>query len=308
MNFGNDRMRDRVSLNQLRAFHTVMTEGSVTAAAARLNLTQPAISKQLIALERGLEITLFKRRSGSPMSPTRKGIEFFRAIEGTIAGLDELYDTARDIDRRGSRRLRIAATPPLLNSAPLIEAVRRYLTADANHHVTLESRHRLDIEDWIARSQIDFALTLLPNHNPDLHSIPMLHTRAVAVVAGDHPLAHHATLDADTCRGETLILPSRQPLRTRINEAMEAEGASPVSRIECSSAITGCRVAAAGLGVAICDPFSPTAFPGADLKILAWSPEISLEYGALLNNDSELDPQTQTLLDYVRTAFRSFRS
>ncbi|MEZ4230011.1 MAG: LysR substrate-binding domain-containing protein [Polyangiaceae bacterium] len=50
-----------MNLNQLRVFHVVASEGSVTAAARRLRVSQPAVSKQLKELEQTLGAALFDR-------------------------------------------------------------------------------------------------------------------------------------------------------------------------------------------------------------------------------------------------------
>ena len=86
-------MSNRLGLRQLRAFHAVMTGGSITAAAEKLHLSQPTISKQLTALEGALNLKLFERGSGSAATPTRQGVAFFKAIEATIAGLDSIVST-----------------------------------------------------------------------------------------------------------------------------------------------------------------------------------------------------------------------
>ena len=179
-------MANRIGLRQLRAFHAVMVTGSIGAAAERLNLTQPAISKQLSGLEHALDIRLFNRRSGRATTPTQEGVDYYKAIETTIAGLEDLAPIARTIRAGGRKRIRFAATPPVMNSARLLA-------------------------------------------------------------------------------GHTAILPSRQTLRSRIDAELERSGAVVTAELECSSALTCCRMAAAGLGVPVCDAFSPTAFSPADL-------------------------------------------
>ena len=148
-------MADRIGLRQLRAFHAVMVTGSIGAAAERLNLTQPAISKQLSGLEHALDIRLFNRRSGRETTPTQEGVDYYKAIETTIAGLEDLAPIARTIRERGRKRIRFAATPPVMNSARLMSALHRFLAAHPDTHMSLEVRHRMDIEDWVAARQID---------------------------------------------------------------------------------------------------------------------------------------------------------
>lgn len=296
-------MSNRLGLRQLRAFHAVMVTGGVTPAAERLNLTQPAISKQLSALEHALGLKLFHRRSGRATVPTPQGVEFYRAIEATITGLDEIGTIASNISANTMRRLRVAATPPLINSAPLMTAVETFLGDQGDTHISLEPRHRLEIEDWVAARQIDLALALLPSNHPALTSLSLTDTCAVAVMRADHPLVSETTITPAQLAGERVILPSRQPLRTRIDADLRSADADLEVGLEASSAITCCRMAAAGLGVAICDPFSPTAFPGTAIVTRPWSPPVSLTYGVLFNGTQDMDPLAESLLDCIKSVF-----
>nr|WP_306266175.1 LysR family transcriptional regulator [Pararhizobium sp. IMCC3301] len=300
-------MSNRLGLRQLRAFHAVMVTGSVTVAATRLNLTQPAISKQISALEHAVGLRLFNRRSGRATTPTQQGIEFFRTIEPTIAGLDEIETIARDIGNQARRRLRIAATPPLINSAPLMAAIARFMEREPDARLALEPRHRLDIEDWVAARHIDLALALLPTKHPALKTIPLVETQVVAVMTKGHRLARERVITPELIDGEVLILPSRQPLRTRIDAELKRIGREVSVSIESSSAITCCRMAAAGLGIAVCDPFSATAFPSDDVVTREWTPQVSLTYGALVNKEQEMEPATSALLEAVSAEFARFR-
>lgn len=297
-------MMNRLGLRQLRAFHAVMTGGSVTAAAERLNLTQPAISKQLTALEDSLGLRLFHRRSGRAATPTRAGVEFFRAIEPTMVGLEEIGTIAETIADSGRNRLRVAATPPLINSAPLMSALARFTEKMPGATLSLEPRHRLEIEDWVASRRIDLALALLPIGHPGLQEIPLVETRVVAVAAHGHPLASCKTVTPSDLSGIPLILPSRQPLRTRIDALLQYTGKTLVPTYEATSAITAARLAASGLGVAICDPFSPTAFDG--LSVVPWAPDVPLVYGAIFGKGQELEPAAEVLLDLIREEFAAF--
>ena len=280
-------MSHRIKLRQLRAYQAIMMSGSVSGAAERLHTTQPAISKHLAALEDAIGMRLFTRRRGGPMTPTRAGVKFYKAIEGTLWGVESIADVAREIVDHSRARLRIAATPPLINSQFLAGALARFKAENPNVRFFLEPRHRLEIEDWVVSRQADFGLALLPVENPLIVTRAIVTTRAVVVVHEDHRLSGVGSVSVEDLRDERLILPSRQPLRNRIEPLLADVEASFDVDIEASSAITCCKFAAAGFGVAICDPFSPTAFLGAGLRVLTMEPGVSLTYGALFSRDED---------------------
>lgn len=95
-----DFLNDRLDWNLLRTFLVIMRERSLSRAAARLYVTQPAVSQALRRLEESLERKLIER-GGSNFSPTEAGMEVFRIageIYGQISRLQtELDDDTHDI-------------------------------------------------------------------------------------------------------------------------------------------------------------------------------------------------------------------
>lgn len=65
--------------NCARAFLVTLEEGSLSAAARALNLTQPTLSRQVAALEEALKITLFER-VGRGLEPTQAGLELLEHV------------------------------------------------------------------------------------------------------------------------------------------------------------------------------------------------------------------------------------
>src|ERR1700735_2240972 len=92
-----------LNLDQLAAFTAVVELGGFSAAAARLNLTQPAISFQIRQLERRLGIRLVER-AGRRAQPTAAGLDLLPhigRIEASVASaIDAMSSHAEGIARR----------------------------------------------------------------------------------------------------------------------------------------------------------------------------------------------------------------
>ena len=99
----------RNRLRQLRAFCYAARLGSITQAAARLGLTQPAVSLQVRELEDELEAVLFDR-SGAHISLTSAGKSLYRIAEPLVLGMDRLMDNFGEVTGDEiSGRLEVAA-------------------------------------------------------------------------------------------------------------------------------------------------------------------------------------------------------
>lgn len=84
---------DAVDFSQLRAFVTVAHEGNLTRAAAKLHLTQPAVSLQIKALQRSLDLALFSRTPGG-MALTDDGARLLPLAERVLASITDLRQAA----------------------------------------------------------------------------------------------------------------------------------------------------------------------------------------------------------------------
>lgn len=236
------------------------------------------------------------------MNPTRDGQQFYRAMESALNRIEQLPLIAEEIASKSREWLRVAATPPLLNSHIVIAALQKFTAANPDTRLLLEPRNRLEIEEWVVGRQVDLGLALLPVENPMVSSIPLFGERVVVVMNSKHRLAGRQLVRAADLKDERLILPTFQPLRNYIDPSLKAAGITPNIVIE-SAALTCCKYAAEGLGVAICDPFSPTVFAGTGLRSIPWEPEIALTYGAIFTHDSAQRDIASAFLDCLRESY-----
>lgn len=111
-----------MDIYQLKTFVVVAREGSITRAAERLHLSQPAVSAHIKAIEDMLSLPLFERTARG-MSLTREGQRLLARAEQTLAAHQELLEEASRIKGRLTGTLRIGA-----GSNANHEAVGRLLT------------------------------------------------------------------------------------------------------------------------------------------------------------------------------------
>ena len=150
-----------VDLNLIRSFVAIYETRSLTAAAARLYVTQPAVSQALGRLRRDLNDPLF-HRVGRVMEPTPLAVSLFPGLREGIAGIDRAIDGVTGFDPAAStRRSRIALSE--LGEIGYFPAIHRAVRAAAPH-LRLEAVP-LDVQqlpDWLAQGTIDLAVTSSP--------------------------------------------------------------------------------------------------------------------------------------------------
>jgi DNA-binding transcriptional LysR family regulator len=180
-----------LDLNLLLAFDALADEHNVTRAAARLGLSQPAMSGALARLRHAFGDPLFVRARGQ-MRPTPRARALAAPIGAAIARLREAIEPGLGFRAETARNeFRIAATDYVeaLVLGPLITALRREAPG-----VSLRSLRPTRVfappEDALRSGEVDLALGLFGSPvspTPDLLSTPLFRDRMVGVARAHHP-------------------------------------------------------------------------------------------------------------------------
>ncbi|MEU5401150.1 LysR family transcriptional regulator [Streptomyces sp. NPDC005963] len=187
-----------IELRHLRAFLAIADEESVTKAAVRLHLTQPAVSRALAALEKQLGTRLVDR-STHHLALTAEGRVFRDKAAAAVAAFDE----ALDPNRLHHWPLRLGHAWSALgpHTTPLL---RRW---EREHPQTPLELLRIDDRTaGLARGAVDAAVLRGVVETPGLVTELLFMEPRVAAVTSDGPLAARAELTlADLASGPVLI-------------------------------------------------------------------------------------------------------
>lgn len=179
--------------------------GSIRAASETLGITQSALGDQITALEEELNVRLVRRgRHGITM--TASGQKLFGQAVELVDAQRALIDAAMDITNDVSGLVRVGANPLLAISVvtPVIIDLQRI-------HTGLLSRIReaasKDLEEQIARGQLDFAAMTTPTE-PPLGAVvrePVADFRVAAYVPPGHALHGRSGLTWSDLAPEPLV-------------------------------------------------------------------------------------------------------
>ncbi len=128
-------MFDAVDLRRLRTFATVAELGTVSKAALRLRITQPALSRQLSSLQQALGLRLFDR-VGRGLALTAAGEQFLADCRSVLGHFDSLAERVALLQRGDTGILKLAAPPHTIESV-LSAFLPRYAARFPNVRVKL---------------------------------------------------------------------------------------------------------------------------------------------------------------------------
>ena len=194
----------RLDLNKLDHLIAVAEEGSLTRAAARLHLSQQALSTSIRVLEREVGVPLLERGStGVTVLPAGAALlEDGRVLNGmTRAALHR----ARHIGRGETQTLRIGYTPAVTGDelVTLLAPV-----TDTHPDITPEVHQRYPSELTAALLADDLDIGLCRGMTPahGLTRTTLGHQRLHIAVASDHPLATRTTVTLPELATETFLV------------------------------------------------------------------------------------------------------
>jgi DNA-binding transcriptional LysR family regulator len=239
-----------INLHHLRLFAAVVQQGGFTRAAAKLNLSQPAISKSLNELERQLGVNLLDRTGRSIRLTTAGRTLYARARE--LFGVESVAEQElREL--RGLKRgaLRIAASttiatymlPPYLGRFHLRHPNVRIQTTSANTRSVLR---------MLLEFRVDVALVEGPVSNPRVIVQSWREDELIVIAHPDHPLRSGGRVGVEDLTEHVFLV--REPgsgTRVVTERALALHGVrlSKTMRVGGTEAIK--QAVAAGLGLAI---------------------------------------------------------
>ena len=244
------RLASQVTLKQLRAFVAVAQDGSFTAAARRLFVSQSAASALVRGLEKALGLKLLDRTTRR-LELTPMGADLLPAAQRLLDDLLRLAGDAREVAQRRRGRVRLGTTPLL--GASLLPPM---LAAYAQRYPGVDLRlHDAPADELLARlraGELDLLLATLDPVDADLVATPVLSDAMHLACARSHPLAGRRHVAWAALAYEPLLL--MRPgsgLRTLVDRCLAEAGVQPRVAQEVTQVSSALALAAAGLGLAI---------------------------------------------------------
>ena len=239
-----------MTLAQLQSFVLVARHGSVKAAAAELEVTEPAVSVAVAALRRELGDELFVREGrGIALTP---GGRRLAALASEILGLAEQARRSVQESPGGTRRLQIVATSLVAEHVgPLIDA---FTARDEGLEIAVEAVAGAEFGDLLEHRRADIALGPAPGaeHAGRIASAPFLRCRLVIVAAPSHPLAAARAIDpAELARERWLLGQPELDPTTTTGLFLARSAIVPREIASYSSQTAAIAAAAAGEGVVL---------------------------------------------------------
>lgn len=230
-----------------------MENGTVSAAAAALNVTQPAVSKLVSNLEHDTGLRLFDRLKGK-LTPTEQGAHLYEEVDRVFAGLHQIERAIETVRREQKGRLLVGVLPAL--SGHFIQHVTmRFLESEAHVFVSLVVRGSPGLADWLVTRQVDVGILNARVEHPDLETEPFLAHPLVCIMPVGHPLCRKTIIGPDDLHDRPFVaFDESVEIRRTVDEVLASHGCEPRIVLKATTAPTLCEFVAHGLGLSLVHP------------------------------------------------------
>jgi LysR family nitrogen assimilation transcriptional regulator len=239
-----------MNLKHVRTFITVAETGTVSAAAANLRITQPALSRQIQALQHDVGIRLFDHVNRR-LVLTSNGAELLRHCRALVAQADAVLASAQSLGQGTTGVIRVGGAP---------QTIARFFPSFLRRYERIYPNIRLDLIEAPGARQIEmveqgmlhFAVTMIYGRHDQLKAHPLPPIPLLVLSHHRYKLGAYGTVDLRRLDDlPVLVGDAGQAARVTFDAICRVARVVPRLRFEGGAPHTLAALAEAGYGVAI---------------------------------------------------------
>ena len=197
----------QINLNHLRIFYYAAREKNLTKAAEALFVTQPAVTMQIKALEKCLEVALFRKR-GKFLELTNEGTVLYKYAEKIFGVVDEMEHALKGFTSLTHGSLIIGTTRSFARHL-MPGLLSRYQEKFPGIKVSLEVGSSSEIAEGVAAFKYDLGIIGRLPLPSKVKAIPYTPEEFCLVVSPDHRFAKRGVVSCRELQNEPIII--REP-------------------------------------------------------------------------------------------------
>ena len=241
-----------MELRRLRYFLAVAEELHFGRAAARLEIAQPPLSRQIAALEAEIGAQLFDR-SRSQIQLTQAGAVLEGHARALVERLDSAWRETRLVGEGRAGRLRVA----FVGSASygvLPTLIKSYRSHYPRVELALSAMNNAELHSAIIQREIDIAVARPDLHDDELRAEPLAHEDLILAIPDNSELIDRKEVIFADLADQTFVLYPRRPrpsFADHILSICRDEGFEPSSMEMAQDFQTAISLVSVGVGVSV---------------------------------------------------------
>ena len=199
-----------MDLNLLLVFDAIYAERSISKAALRLNLSQPAVSNALARLREAINDPLFMRE-GNGMVPSARAKLLRDPIRQALELLERGFRSNEGFDFASSKRQFVIAVEDYGETVVMPRIIDWVTEAAPGVHLTIRPEPSSEIQRELREGLVDLALDYFPLQEKGFHNKCVLTEGLVSFARMDHPqIGEQLSLETFLRLSHIVIAPRRK--------------------------------------------------------------------------------------------------
>ena len=220
-----------LDIRKMRLFVAAFEAGSITRAAEREHIAQPALTVHIQQIEDELQVQLFER-SAQGVTPTPAGRHFYGICQDVLQRLESVGDEMRAFSGAVAGSITAGIMPSICHG-PLAPVLARYTATYPNVAVRIVEGLSGTLAEWVLSDEVDFAVCNRPAATPGLSLRLLVTDRLVLVSARDSGRLPFVSCRLGEIDNLKLVLPSPNHfLRHTLDHHIDRGDFHPASTLE----------------------------------------------------------------------------
>ena len=296
-----------MEIRQLRAFVAIAESGTFTAGAAKVHVTQAAISMQIRQLETEIGAKVFVRAPRHVIL-TEAGEHLLHRARQILREHDAAIEEIAELAGAERGRLRIGSASAMVLTDQLPRILKELRKQHPRAEISVTSGTSEALVEQIGAGELDIAFVSLPVDVRGIQTDRLSQDQLVAIASPRHKLAKQKTISAYTLAGEKLILGERGGNTRRLIDQFFAQaGVSLKVAMELSRQAAIRRMVEEDMGVGIV-PLQSVKDEVESGKLVRWwieGAQINWELGLAQLSGGYESPIMQKFVTLARDIFSS---
>jgi len=281
----------------LQALHSVIETGTVTAAAQKMGISQPAISNLLAQLQDQTKLKLFERERGR-LVPTPEAKILYREIDTVVRGLNQVDLAVSNLQNQRVGTLQVVCTHAV-SFGFMTKAVSDFVKEHPNIDVSFQTRYSQNIQQWVASGLAEIGISELPILDDSLDWREMRFLCQLAIPE-DSPLADLEVVTPEDLDNVPFIVMGEDNMINSRTKELFLKSNSRL-RVKCQSHLfrSLLEFVKSGMGVSLIDPFTLAHDDGKGYVVRPFQPNIYLDLALIKHKTRATSELGQSFYDRV---------
>lgn len=291
-----------MDIREMKYIEMIAHTKSLTKAAQKLHISQPALYKSLRKVESEYNTTFFYRK-GHESLPTDTGLIVLQYIRRTLESLEEMQEKIEEVQTLQGGSVTFGF-PAVVGTLYLPQALIDFQKAYPNVALKMVEAGANELSALVENGTLDMAILVRPVAHHALSEIPLLQDQVVAGVTRNHPWYDRENVTIEDFQGVSFNTFSPDfSVHTQLMELFKEKGVKPHIGFSGSNSEFLCQISMLSGGVLVLPRPIIESICKDQMGLIPFEPAFPWELSLAFRKDSYLSAVAQALIKHLQGHF-----